>query len=655
MENNTKNNNFAAYFVLPKEKWFNIISYMDLKSFFSLEKSSKFFRKIFIEYYLETNTIREEIINFQNKIIKIQTNSDKSFEKEKISFPDLFFKDIKKYKKNVLEKYANFLIQIPYNLAEFCGIYSNKSLKNLYDNDVIKTNDFKSEINEYFSCTSLTNYNENYKFYNYKNIVFINNTKFMSFYNNTLNVYETNEDNIFTKKFCQYFDKKILFFDIIQNSINLIDNCGNFFSMNINDYSTNIKKIRFYIPEKIEQVFYIANHFIFLTENELFYNIEYESIFSSVKSDDLLLPEEQKLLSEIFPNQEKSILKLFPTKIKRNYEKIIDIHSNNNFLMFIDNNFDLFGLYHNEIDEIKEKEKEKKKRKNSANNQISNNNSFLNDNKKELFFYKICKDVKFKNYYTMAFGENHWILLDQQFRLPLNDWTTEEVYKWFEEELGYEDYLKVIKYQNVTGKNILEGDRKYFKDILGMSVNKIKQLCNKEIKKVEEGSIKGNSKFFGYGNNKYGQLGLIDIKYTKIPKKLEIPENEINNNNDFVVKIMCSNALSLLITRKGKIYACGNFNPKEKMDKLGKEEDEKEKEKEKGNKKKRNNNKKGKGKKKEKEEKKEENEDKNLWEEISYEIKRNYTNNFYVKLKDNYIQKNVIYIFGLKINKKDFI
>ena len=63
------------------------------------------------------------------------------------------------------------------------------------------------------------------------------------------------------------------------------------------------------------------------------------------------------------------------------------------------------------------------------------------------------EDKKGNEYYryecpTMAFGENHWILLDQQFRLPLNDWTTEEVYKWFEQELGYEDYLKVIKYQN---------------------------------------------------------------------------------------------------------------------------------------------------------------------------------------------------------------
>ena len=403
MENKSKNNSFIASYIIPKERWFNIISYFDLKSFFSLEKSSKFFRKIFLEYYLETNTIEEEAINLQNKINKIDTKSEKCFEKKKISFPELFFKDIKKYKKNVVEKYINFLIQIPYNLVEFCGIYSNKSLKNLFDNDIIKTNDFKTEINEYFSCISLTNYNENYKFYDYKNIVFINNLKFMIFYNNTLNVYEINEDNIFVKKFFQYFDKKILFFDVIQNSIHLIDNCGNFYLMNINDYSTNIKKIRFYIPEKIVQIFYIVNHFIFFTENEIFYYIEYESIFSEIKSDDNLLEEEQKLLNEIFPNQEKSILKLFPIKIKRNYEKILDIKANgDNFLMFIDNNYEIFGLYHNQIDE--RNSKEKKKRKKSA-NQISTKNSFSLDNtisqnkeKQELFFYKVCKDIKFHNY-----------------------------------------------------------------------------------------------------------------------------------------------------------------------------------------------------------------------------------------------------------------
>ena len=47
--------------------------------------------------------------------------------------------------------------------------------------------------------------------------------------------------------------------------------------------------------------------------------------------------------------------------------------------------------------------------------------------------------------------------------------------------------------------------------------------------------------------------------------------------------------------------------------------------------------------------------DKNLWVEISYEIKRIFTNNYYVKLKDIYIRNNILYIFGLKLNKKDFI
>ena len=91
-----------------------------------------------------------------------------------------------------------------------------------------------------------------------------------------------------------------------------------------------------------------------------------------------------------------------------------------------------------------------------------------------------------------------------------------------------------------------------FKETLGMSVNKIKQLINKEIKKVENGSV-NNIKIWGYGNNKFGQLGLVNTKYSKIPIKLEIPENELKINNDFIVKIICSNTISLLITKKEKI------------------------------------------------------------------------------------------------------
>ena len=653
MENSKENNTSTSIFKLSKESWYNIFSYIDLKSFLNLEKISKYFRKIFLDYYIDKNTIKQEIINYLNKKSKDEIAINLEDLKENFSFPNLFFKDIKKLKKNIIEKYCNFLIQIPYSLAEFCGIYSNKSLTDLFINDKIKVNDIKLEINESFSCTSIVNYNENYQFYNYKNLIIINNLKFMFFYNNTLNVYEINNENIFEKKFCQLFGTKIIFFNIIQNSIYLIDEFGNLISMNINDFSTKIKKIRFYIPEKLSQIFYISNYFIFLTKSDNIFFIEYDSIFSNIKKDEDL-PLEHKRILEKFPNEEKSILKLFPIQIKKNYEKIIEVKAtNNNYLMFIDSNYDIFGLNHNEIDSLNEKKL--KKNKSNKNSYIENNiiNPNTEKEKSELYFYKICKDIKFRNYYTMAFGENHWILLEQNFRLPLNQWNNEEVIQWFEKELCFDDYLKVIKYQNVTGKNIIEGDKKYFKDILGMSANKIKQLCNKEIKKVEDGSIIGESKFFGYGNNKYGQLGFTDIKYTKIPKKMEIPINEIKNNNDFVNKIICANTLSILLTKKGKIYTCGNFNPKEKNSVINGEKEEKEIEIEKNNnKKKKNRNKKGK---ENKGGKKEEIQDKNLWVEISHEIKRNFSNNFYVRLNNLYMQNNIMYIFGLKINKKDFI
>ena len=674
IENNLINNNLNSneFFNLSKEYWFNILSYLDLKSFLNLEKTSKFFRKIFLIYYSEKNTINLEKEQLKNK----KFLNDNYINTNNINFPNLFSTEIKIYKKNIIEKYYNFLIQIPYNLAEFCGIYSNKSLTDLIKNEIIKINDIKLDINESLNCNSSLHYCNNY--YTYKKYEFINNNKFMIFYNNTLNVFEININNIFERKYSQYFfEHKILYFGIIQNNIFLIDAVGKLIMMDVNNYATNLKKIRFYIPEEIIQIYYIGQYFIFLTKEQNFYYINFDEIFMKPKCDEELGDYEKHLLLIEFPNEERSIHKLFPKMIEKNYNGILDINANNNnFILFIDNNYEMFGLNLNDMNNKHKDEKNNKKNKSKNSSKNNSKNSSKNNSRKEsyinfdndiekekevLSFYKINQGIKFLNYYTMAIGENYWILIEQNYRMPLIDWSTEEVSEWFEKELGYEEDLKVIKYQKVTGKNILEGDRKYFQDILGMKVNKIKQLCNKEIKKVEQGNVK-NMKIWGYGNNRLGQLGLITTKYSKIPIKLEIPENELKNNNDFIIKIICSNTVSLLITKKGKIYICGNFNIKEKQNILNKEdknENENEYENDKKGKKgkgKRKKSDKGKDKKEKKKEKeKEENDKNNLWVEISYEIKRIFTNNFYVKLKDTCIRNNIIYIFGLKINKKDFI
>ena len=661
-------NNFNSKIILDlsKHAWFNILSYLDLKSFLNLEKSSKLFRKIFINYYSDKNTIEQEKENLKNKTNFIIKNN---ISNKILKFPTLFSKDIKIYKKNIIEKYYNFLIQIPYTLAEFCGIYSNKTLTDLINNKIIKINDFNFDINEFLSCNSSLDYYNNE--YSYKNCEFITNDRFMLFYNNTLNVYELNINNIFERKYSQFFkSQKILYFGIIQNNIFLIDNCGKLTTMNVNNYSTSLKKIRFYIPGEIIKVFYIGKFFIFLTKEYNLYYQNFEELFMKPKLDEEIKPIQKQLLSTQFPNEDKSIHKFFPNQISKNYNGIIDIDSNNNnFMMFVDKNYDIFGLYHGDINQSnkEEKNKNKSKSKNSSKNNSKNssrkesyidylNNDINNDNEKDtlISFYKINQGIKFPHYYTMSFGPNFWILLEQNYRIPLIDWNMEQILEWFEKEIGYEEYLNMIKYQRVTGKNILDGDRKYFKETLGMSANKIKQLLNQEIKKVEDGSV-SNMKIWGYGSNKFGQLGLANIKYSKIPINLEIPEKELKMNNDFIVKIICSNTISLLITRKQKIYICGNFNQKEKQNLLFKDEKKENDENHKKKKGKKGGHKKKDDKPKNKKEKEnEKKDDKMLWIEIAYEIKRIFTNNYFIKLKDIYIRNNILYLFGLKINKKDF-
>ena len=642
--------------ILSKESWFNILSYLDLKSFLNLEKTSKFLRKIFLNYYFEKNTIEQDKENLKNKKSLIKINNNTTY--NNIIFPNLFCNEIKIYKKNVIEKYYNFLIQIPYTLAEFCGIYSKKSLTDLINNKILKINDFNCEINESLNCNSTLDYYNNE--YSYKSYEFINNSKFMIFYNNTLNVYEININNVFEKKYSQFFSSQIiLYFGIIQNSIFLIDNSGKLITMNPTNYATSLKRIRFYLPYKILKIFYVGKYFIFLTKESNLYYILFDEIFMKPKMEEELEPNQKELLSTLYPEEDISIHKLFPIHIEKNYNEIIDINSNNNnFMMFIDSNYDLYGLYHGNLNN-KENYEKKGKHKNSSKNNSRKESTIENqENEKEILsFYKINQGLKFQNYYTMSFGENFWILLEQNYKNPLIDWTMEEILDWFEKDIDFEEYLKVVKYQKVNGKNIVEGDKKYFKDILGMSTNKIKQLTNKEIKKVENGSVK-NIKIWGYGNNRFGQLGLASTKYSKIPIKLEIPENDLKLNNDFIVKIICSNTISLLITKKGKIYICGNFSQKEKQNIINIEDKSKEEKNENKNRKKGNKGKAHKKKEKEKEKIEKENEERNeqnLWVEVSYEIKRIFTNNFYVKLKDIYIRDNILYIFGLKLNKKDFI
>ena len=667
---------------LKKDSWFNIFSYIDIQSLLMLESVSKYFRKIFLQYYSEKNTIEFEEEQIKNKKIQPQEKKNNINKNKKNIFPDLFFSGIRNYKKNIIEKNFNFLLEIPYSLIEFCGDFSNRNISKLIKEKNYKLYDFDCVINEINNHTS----NECECDIN-KHIELISANKILVFLNNNLSIYQLNENNIFIKKYYQNFgNKNILFIQIIQNSLFLIDDVGKLLMMNPNNYSSNIKKIRFYIPEeKISKIFFEDNLLIFLTSQNNFYYINFDIIFMKPKLDNELNNYQTTILHNYFPNEDKNTIKFFPEKINKNYNGILDISSNKNSLMFIDNNYDVFLLSRsnniNQYDEIieisdssshssdnniyyiehNEHNPHHNKKHNNKNNNKNKINDDISENNIKISFYKVSDNLKFPDYYKMSFGDNYWILIEQKYRVPLIEWSVDEVMDWFEKDLKYEDYLKVIKYQKIDGKAIIEGDKEFFMNCLGMTRNIIRNLCEKEIKKVENGSVK-NLKIWGWGNNKNGNLGILNLKYTKKPIKISAPSNL--EEDDFIMNLICSKEITVFITRKKKIYICGNFNLKEKQSlfKMGEEHkgnDNENENRRKNNKNKRKNNankmdsKKKKNKKGEDE--KEDNKDKDLWSEVSEELISIFKEEYYVKFKDFFIRDSIIYITGFKIPKNKYI
>ncbi len=146
--------------------------------------------------------------------------------------------------------------------------------------------------------------------------------------------------------------------------------------------------------------------------------------------------------------------------------------------------------------------------------------------------------------------------------LPLlQEWATNEIYEWFE-ELKFYDYLNLIKYEKITGKDI-------FKVILIFSEIVfewwyIKKL-NYEISKIKL-SLTKYLKLWGWGNNKNNQLGMINyyLSYIKVTTLINLPEFQ---DNERIEKIYCRKGYSLIISNFENVFITGNYNIKDKIEK----------------------------------------------------------------------------------------
>ena len=129
--------------------------------------------------------------------------------------------------------------------------------------------------------------------------------------------------------------------------------------------------------------------------------------------------------------------------------------------------------------------------------------------------------------------------------------------EWFK-GLGLDEFLNIIKYEKITGKDILKEDQSFFDKVLGMP-DDIYQKVRYEINNVKNPYAK-SIKLWGCGSHKNGQLGLFQTNTNKdnlykFPISINLPP--LQNECDYISKVFCGKTFSVILSQFGEVFITG--------------------------------------------------------------------------------------------------
>ena len=484
--------------------WNSIFDYLDINSLFQSEVVSKYFRNIIKSYYKSKN----------NEINEAKENTQKENIEE----------IVKLFKKNLLSQYFNLFVHINISDQKFCN--EDKSSDN-----TLNSMEEKIQLEKKYNPKT-----ESIFFKNKIQIrqISIQENKFLILYNNNkfsiLDFDVSDISNKFNESFSYNFSN-----DIINNFI----------------YCNNQKeKIIFFIKENSTELFYLylnkkekevnklnlKNEFdIFKEENLIIKNIFTFNeflLFHTNKDEFILVPFTQLKITkenDDDKNSEENGI-IYPKKLENNFGVIKHVYSNNSNLIILNNEDQIYSI------------------------PASDYKNYTNQIPK----FKLFSEQKFPNFYTISGYNNYFILLEKEKVKPLEEWNNDEIYKWFE-EMELDDYLNIIKFQKITGKDIVQGGKDYLIDFMGVEEDHLNKL-NYEINTLKFESSK-NFKLWGWGNNKNGQLGLMNNQtFVKTPTQINLPNLM---SDDTIEKIYCDKTYSILLTKFGNVFITGNYSVKD--------------------------------------------------------------------------------------------
>jgi len=192
----------------------------------------------------------------------------------------------------------------------------------------------------------------------------------------------------------------------------------------------------------------------------------------------------------------------------------------------------------------------------------------INNEKYSASLYKALSNKMIRKIWG---GYNHFFVLEQNEIGSIDTWTQTEIVNWVNSYKDFQEFANIIKYENISGTQLLAADKSFLVDRLGMMREDLQVKFLNDIQRVAKKTFK-KPKIYAWGNNTFGQLGIntghVNVNF---PHEVLIPELAKDDN---IVDIKCGWKASVIVTHKGQVYVT------EVLAKKAQKEKEKEKEEE---------------------------------------------------------------------------
>lgn len=136
----------------------------------------------------------------------------------------------------------------------------------------------------------------------------------------------------------------------------------------------------------------------------------------------------------------------------------------------------------------------------------------------------------------------------------IENWDNASVLKWAE-VIGFVDCLKLLKFYKITGKDLLNIERRFLSETLGIQSEEIQNRFLREIEKKKVITYKPLI-LYAWGSNAFGQLGCTN---GNLPAPLKISLPSLGPDDD-IEKIEIGWKITAILTKKKKLWISEALN-----------------------------------------------------------------------------------------------